>query len=110
MQGEADSAPSGMEEDDGVIEPLTDDDMPEGGGDVTSDYDPSDVETTFGSLTSSVNDHVWEYGRYVHSGFPSSDMVPGAELDHPGGTMPTATGDTPSRTTRRSSSGSRCGT
>ncbi|KAH6856815.1 S-adenosyl-L-methionine-dependent methyltransferase [Chaetomium sp. MPI-CAGE-AT-0009] len=50
-------------EEDGIIEPLTDDDLPQADGDVTSDYDPSDGETTFGSLTSSVGGHVWEYGR-----------------------------------------------
>jgi len=31
----------------------------------TSDYDPSLAETQFGSLTSSVTGHIWEYGRCV---------------------------------------------
>jgi hypothetical protein len=50
-------------EEDGIIEPLGDDDLPEAAREVTSDYDPSEEETTFGSLTSSVSGHVWEYGR-----------------------------------------------
>jgi hypothetical protein len=59
------------------IEPLTEteteDDvsnaeMPVGAREITSDYDPSDTDTRFGSLTSSVNDHVWEYGRLVWFG------------------------------------------
>ncbi|KAK3292231.1 S-adenosyl-L-methionine-dependent methyltransferase [Chaetomium fimeti] len=54
-------------EEDGIIEPLRDDDLPEAAREVTSDYDPSEEETTFGSLTSSVGDHVWEYGRRYHA-------------------------------------------
>lgn len=54
---------TGMEEN-GVIEPLPDEEF---GREVTSDYDPSDTETTFGSLTSSVTGHVWEYGRRYHA-------------------------------------------
>ncbi|KAK4121743.1 S-adenosyl-L-methionine-dependent methyltransferase [Parathielavia appendiculata] len=54
-------------EEDGIIEPLEDDDLPEAAREVTSDYDPSEEETTFGSLTSSVNGHVWEYGRRYHA-------------------------------------------
>jgi hypothetical protein len=64
MQGEADNFPAAMEED-GIIEPLEDDVLPEAAREVTSDYDPSEEETTFGSLTSSVSGHVWEYGRYA---------------------------------------------
>jgi hypothetical protein len=52
-------------EEHGIIEPLGDEDLPEGAREVTSDYDPSDEETTFGSVTSSVGGHVWEYGRCV---------------------------------------------
>ncbi|KAH6631588.1 S-adenosyl-L-methionine-dependent methyltransferase [Chaetomium tenue] len=54
-------------DEDGVIEPLVDDDLVEAAREVTSDYDPSDGETTFGSLTSSVGEHVWEYGRRYHA-------------------------------------------
>jgi hypothetical protein len=66
MQGDADGSPAGMEES-GFIEPLGDDDPPEeeDAREVTSDYDPTDEETPFGSVTSSVGGHVWEYGRYV---------------------------------------------
>lgn len=58
------------------IEPLTDDDDDvlladndnDGGSssrhDTTSDYDSGEEETRFGSVTSSVGGHVWEYGRY----------------------------------------------
>lgn len=31
----------------------------------TSDYDPSISPLSFCSVSSSVNGHVWEYGRYV---------------------------------------------
>ncbi|KAK4241939.1 S-adenosyl-L-methionine-dependent methyltransferase [Achaetomium macrosporum] len=54
-------------EEDGIIEPLGDEELPEAGREVTSDYDPSEEETTFGSLTSSVSGHVWEYGRRYHA-------------------------------------------
>lgn len=64
MHKQAGGSPAGMEED-GIIEPLGDEDVPEGAREVTSDYDPSEEETTFGSLTSSVSGHVWEYGRYA---------------------------------------------
>jgi hypothetical protein len=64
MQEEAGSSPPGMDEE-GVIEPLTDDDATDAAREVTSDYDPSEEDTTFGSLTSSIGEHVWEYGRYV---------------------------------------------
>ena len=70
MQGEhgdadAEGSPGGMEES-GFIEPLDDEDVPDDNNDtreVTSDYDPTDEETPFGSVTSSVGGHVWEYGR-----------------------------------------------
>ena len=54
-------------EESGFIEPLTDtdEDLPELGEEITSDYEPSEDGTTFGSLTSSVTGHVWEYGRCV---------------------------------------------
>ena len=71
MQAEADSSSSGMEEN-GTIEPLGDDDLSEGAGETTSDYDESEGETTFGSLTSSVSGHVWEYGRYATGALPTS--------------------------------------
>ncbi|KAK4145804.1 S-adenosyl-L-methionine-dependent methyltransferase [Dichotomopilus funicola] len=48
-----------------IIEPLEEDDELVAGG--TSDYASSDGETTFGSLTSSVSGHVWEYGRRYHA-------------------------------------------
>lgn len=37
--------------------------QPEPSREVTSDYEPSQGGSVFGSLTSSVKDHVWEYGR-----------------------------------------------
>ncbi|GAB1318739.1 S-adenosyl-L-methionine-dependent methyltransferase [Madurella fahalii] len=49
-----------------IIEPLTDEDS-ETGREETSDYEPSEPESTFCSLTSSVSDHVWEYGRRYHA-------------------------------------------
>ncbi|KAK0715679.1 S-adenosyl-L-methionine-dependent methyltransferase [Lasiosphaeris hirsuta] len=39
----------------------------EGGREVTSDYEPSMDESAFGSLSSSIKDHVWEYGRRYHT-------------------------------------------
>ncbi|KAL2177144.1 S-adenosyl-L-methionine-dependent methyltransferase [Thermothelomyces heterothallicus CBS 202.75] len=45
-----------------------DDNRREEAGGVTSDYEPSEEETaTFGSVTSSINEHVWEYGRRYHA-------------------------------------------
>lgn len=55
---------SGAMEESGIIEPLPDD-APELMDEGTSDYDPSLAETQFGSLTSSVTSHIWEYGRCV---------------------------------------------
>ncbi len=37
---------------------------PEPGREITSDYDPSQEGSMFGSLSSSIKDHVWEFGRY----------------------------------------------
>ncbi|KAL2016043.1 hypothetical protein VTK56DRAFT_4333 [Thermocarpiscus australiensis] len=57
-------------EENGIIEPLTDDtddDALRGEREVTSDYESSEPESTFGSLTSSVSGHVWEYGRRYHA-------------------------------------------
>lgn len=55
-----------------MIEPLTDDpDDPWDGPDGTreagagSDYEESMTASVFGSVTSSINEHVWEYGRYL---------------------------------------------
>ncbi|KAK5660407.1 hypothetical protein OQA88_12950 [Cercophora sp. LCS_1] len=44
------------------------DEIPAGPGreGVTSDYEPSQDGSVFGSLTSSVKDHVWEFGRRYH--------------------------------------------
>ena len=77
MQGDAGSSPAGMEES-GFIEPLEEDeDVPEAEAarEVTSDYDPTDDETAFGSVTSSVGGHVWEYGRYVTGVFVSLTLL-----------------------------------
>jgi hypothetical protein len=41
---------------DGFIEPL-------GDQDISSDYDPSIDASELCSITSSINNHVWEYGR-----------------------------------------------
>lgn len=54
-----------MEQGAGVIEPLAEGEWQSGEDTATSDYDPSIAESRYGSLTSSVNDHVWEYGRCV---------------------------------------------
>jgi hypothetical protein len=70
MQKEGSASPPGGMEESGFIEPLsdedllTDEDLAEQ-GDATSDYEPSEAESTFGSLTESVTEHVWEYGRCV---------------------------------------------
>ncbi|KAL2267455.1 hypothetical protein VTJ83DRAFT_4732 [Remersonia thermophila] len=56
-------ASSGMEENH-LIEALTDEEMQ---NEATSDYDPGDEESRFGSVTSSVRGHVWEYGRRYHA-------------------------------------------
>ncbi|KAK3944876.1 S-adenosyl-L-methionine-dependent methyltransferase [Diplogelasinospora grovesii] len=53
-------------EESGIIEPIPDEDLPDADQEVTSDYEPSLNGSTFGSLTSSVTDHVWEYGRRYH--------------------------------------------
>ncbi len=106
MQGPAGSSPPEMEEH-GIIEPLGDDDVPEAAREVTSDYEPSDEETTFGSVTSSVGDHVWEYGRSVSSPDPLTECRANPAPD---ATTPSATGDTPSPTTRRNTSASPCAT
>ncbi|KAK3687552.1 S-adenosyl-L-methionine-dependent methyltransferase [Podospora appendiculata] len=50
----------------GIIEALTDTDSLEASPSGTSDYESSLNESMFGSLTSSVNEHVWEYGRRYH--------------------------------------------
>lgn len=42
---------------------MEDEVTPETGREVTSDYEPSQDGSIFGSLTSSVKDHVWEFGR-----------------------------------------------
>lgn len=67
QSGAGEGSPQANMEENGVIEALADDDLHEAGEDITSDYEPSEGGTTFGSLTSSVNDHVWEYGRCVPS-------------------------------------------
>ncbi|KAK4454383.1 S-adenosyl-L-methionine-dependent methyltransferase [Podospora aff. communis PSN243] len=45
---------------------MADDVPPAAQRDVTSDYEPSQDGSVFGSLSSSVKDHVWEYGRRYH--------------------------------------------
>lgn len=59
-----------MDQQNNIIEALTDDSddpgIPDGARDVMSDYEESQTESVFGSLTSSINDHVWEYGRYYY--------------------------------------------
>jgi len=44
---------------------MADDGPPTHVREVTSDYEPSQDGSVFGSLSSSVKDHVWEYGRYA---------------------------------------------
>lgn len=56
-----------MDSQNNVIEALTDDSDDAAADDVRdvmSDYEESQTESVFGSLTSSINEHVWEYGRY----------------------------------------------
>jgi hypothetical protein len=48
-------------EEDGIIEPLSGDSADN--SEVSSDYDPSLSEQAIRSLTSTINDHVYEYGR-----------------------------------------------
>ena len=50
-------------DDDGEDPAQQDEGAHEPGREVTSDYEPSLEGSVFGSLTSSVKDHVWEYGR-----------------------------------------------
>ncbi len=120
MQGDAGSSPAGMEEN-GFIEPLEEDeDVPEveATREVTSDYDPTDEETAFGSVTSSVGGHVWEYGRCVSTPFYSTLLysplapsgLPSNAERYPGATMPSGTGDIRYQTTKRNTRESRCGT
>lgn len=106
MQGGGDSSPAGMEEN-GIIEPLEDEELPGEAREVTSDYDPSEEESTFGSVTSSVGGHVWEYGRYVTALYTHYSNC---MLIRPDATMLSDTGDTQYRTTRRNTSASLCGT
>ncbi|KAL1843356.1 hypothetical protein VTJ49DRAFT_1943 [Mycothermus thermophilus] len=51
-------------EENNLIEPLPDEEMHD---EITSDYDSGEAETRFGSVTSSVGGHVWEYGRRYHA-------------------------------------------
>jgi len=56
------------------IEPLPDDDDAASQDTMTaatSDYDPSIAASSFCSVSSSVNGHVWEYGRCVNNGYPT---------------------------------------
>ena len=68
-----------MDSQNNVIEALTDDsddpNIPDGARDVTSDYEDSQTESVFGSLTSSINEHVWEYGRYYCSRLMLSSSI-----------------------------------
>lgn len=45
---------------------MADDDPPAQAREVTSDYEASEDGSVFGSLSSSVKAHVWEYGRRYH--------------------------------------------
>lgn len=69
-----------MDQQNNVIEPLTDDSddpsIPDGARDMMSDYEESETESAFGSLTSSINEHVWEYGRYYCSKRMLSSFIP----------------------------------
>ncbi|KAL2258586.1 hypothetical protein VTK26DRAFT_8066 [Humicola hyalothermophila] len=69
-------------EEDGIIEPLTDGDLTVSTSEATSDYEPSDRGTTFGSLSSSVCDHVWEYGRRYHAFRPGRYPIPNDEEEY----------------------------
>lgn len=67
MQAEADNLPPGIPiEESDMAEDHGNDNRREEAGGATSDFEPSSEDTsTFGSVTSSINEHVWEYGRYV---------------------------------------------
>lgn len=67
-------------ENNSTIEPLPDDDDDSSRDTMTaatSDYDPSIAASSFCSVSSSVNGHVWEYGRYVT---PLCNLNDGQEL------------------------------
>ena len=48
----------------------------ESGPEVTSDYEPSQEGSMFGSLSSSVREHVWEYGRCARPHAPVCVTAP----------------------------------
>ncbi|KAK3991297.1 S-adenosyl-L-methionine-dependent methyltransferase [Cladorrhinum sp. PSN332] len=68
-------------EENGIIEALPDD-ASEHWDEGTSDYDPSVAETTFGSLTSSVTGHIWEYGRRYHAFRPGRYPMPNDDEEY----------------------------
>nr|CAF06071.1 conserved hypothetical protein [Neurospora crassa] len=71
-----------MEQGAGVIEPLAEGEWQSGEDTATSDYDPSIAESRYGSLTSSVNDHVWEYGRRYHTFREGRYPIPNDDLEY----------------------------
>ncbi|KAM7203807.1 S-adenosyl-L-methionine-dependent methyltransferase [Naviculisporaceae sp. PSN 640] len=69
-----------------VIEPLTDDpddpsDGPNEARTAGSDYEESMAGSVFGSVTSSIAEHVWEYGRRYHSFRPGRYPIPNDEVE-----------------------------
>ncbi|KAK1777495.1 S-adenosyl-L-methionine-dependent methyltransferase [Copromyces sp. CBS 386.78] len=71
-----------MEQGVGVIEPLGEGEWQSGEDTATSDYDPSIAESRYGSLTSSVNDHIWEYGRRYHTFREGRYPIPNDDLEY----------------------------
>ncbi|KAK4165252.1 S-adenosyl-L-methionine-dependent methyltransferase [Cladorrhinum sp. PSN259] len=68
-------------EENGIIEALPDD-ASDNWGEGTSDYDESVAETTFGSLTSTVTGHIWEYGRRYHAFRPGRYPMPNDDEEY----------------------------
>ncbi|KAJ4407641.1 hypothetical protein N0V85_004347 [Neurospora sp. IMI 360204] len=71
-----------MEQGAGVIEPLAEGEWQSGEDTATSDYEPSIAESRYGSLTSSVNDHIWEYGRRYHTFREGRYPLPNDDLEY----------------------------
>jgi hypothetical protein len=89
-----------------TIEPQPDDDDDDASQNImtaaTSDYDPSIAASSFCSVSSSVNGHVWEYGRRVDIRLPR-DHVLFADTVSADATRYSAMAGTRFRMTKRSS-------
>ncbi|KAH8889718.1 S-adenosyl-L-methionine-dependent methyltransferase [Thozetella sp. PMI_491] len=67
-------------EEDGVIEPLSE--TASEIAETTSDYEPSISESMFRSLTSSIQEHVYEYGRRYHTYQQGRYPLPNDEVEN----------------------------